>query len=119
MVDRVSNISGEAQEMQEKLLSKAHDALIKALESDLRAGIGMDGRLSIWELEFWVKGVGVTEGGRMAAKLQKDKVNKHISIFSLSLSLYIYIYVCVCVGVTQNSRSWYPKWPQRMHPKKR
>ena len=113
MVDRVSNISGEAQEMQEKLLSKAHDALIKALESDLRAGIGMDGRLSIWELEFWVKGVGVTEGGRMAAKLQKDKVNKHISIFSL------YIYIYMCVGVTQNSRSWYPKWPQRMHPKKR
>jgi len=47
MVDRVSNISGEAQEMQEKLLSKAHDALIKALESDLRAGIGMDGKLSM------------------------------------------------------------------------
>lgn len=48
MVDCVSNISGEAQEMQEKLLSKAHDALIKALEADLRAGIGMDGKLSIW-----------------------------------------------------------------------
>ena len=70
MVDCVSNISGEAQEMQEKLLSKAHDALIKALEADLRAGIGMDGKLSIWELEFWVKGVGVKEGERMVANSQ-------------------------------------------------
>ena len=49
MVDRVSNISGEAAEMQEKLLSKAHDTLIKALEADLRVGIGMDGKLSAWQ----------------------------------------------------------------------
>eukprot|EP00435_Cladocopium_sp_Y103_P023008 s3041_g5.t1 len=47
MVDRVSNISGEAAEMHEKLLSKAHDTLIKGLEQDLRLGIGMDGKLSL------------------------------------------------------------------------
>lgn len=46
MVDRVSNISGEAQEMQEKLLGQAHDTLIRALELDLRQGIGLDGKLS-------------------------------------------------------------------------
>lgn len=47
MVDRVSNISGETAEVHEKLLSKAHDTLIKGLEEDLRLGIGMDGKLSL------------------------------------------------------------------------
>ena len=47
MVDRVSNISGEAQEMQEKLLGQAHDVLIRGLELDLRQGIGLDGKLSV------------------------------------------------------------------------
>eukprot|EP00438_Fugacium_kawagutii_P029180 Skav210076 [mRNA] locus=scaffold7699:46858:47579:+ [translate_table: standard] len=32
----------------EKLLSKAHDALTKALEEDLHIAIGMDGKLSSW-----------------------------------------------------------------------
>ena len=46
MVDRVSNISGESAVLHEKLLSKAHDSLIRGLEEDLRVGIGMDGKLS-------------------------------------------------------------------------
>lgn len=33
--------------MHEKLLSKAHDSLIRGLEEDLRVGIGMDGKLSL------------------------------------------------------------------------
>lgn len=47
MVDRVSNISGEHNEVQEKLMGKAHDMLIRSLEEDLRSGIGLDGKLSM------------------------------------------------------------------------
>lgn len=32
MVDRVSNISGEHNEVQEKLMGKAHDMLIRSLD---------------------------------------------------------------------------------------
>ena len=37
---------GESAVLHEKLLSKAHDSLIRGLEEDLRVGIGMDGKLS-------------------------------------------------------------------------